>query len=118
MKATDKQIIEWAKRHDIKGTFTEIQCAFEDAQTLIQSSQEQQEPVAHCIVRSLQGDESFPKVEVKWINRPIPGPLYTQPQAREWVGLTGEELAKFLNAKLGTYDLCLEVEAILKEKNT
>ena len=45
-------------------------------------------------------------------------PLYTRPQAREWVGLTDEELAEFSDAKLGAYDLCLEVEAKLKEKNT
>ena len=37
---------------------------------------------------------------------------------RQWVGLTDEELAKFSDAKLGSYDLCLEVEAKLKEKNT
>jgi hypothetical protein len=37
---------------------------------------------------------------------------------REWVGLTDEELAEFSDAKLGSYDLCLEVEAKLKEKNT
>lgn len=40
----------------------------------------------------------------------------TQPQ-REWVGLTDEELAEFSDMKLGSYDLCLEVEAKLKEKN-
>ena len=37
---------------------------------------------------------------------------------REWVGLTDEELAEFSEAKLGAYDLCLEVEAKLKERNT
>jgi len=36
---------------------------------------------------------------------------------REWVGLTDEELAEFSDAKLGSYDLCLEVEAKLREKN-
>ena len=39
-------------------------------------------------------------------------------QQRPWVGLTDEELAEFSDAKLGSYDLCLEVEAKLKEKNT
>jgi hypothetical protein len=34
-----------------------------------------------------------------------------------WVGLTDAELAEFSNMKLGAYDLCLEVEAKLKEKN-
>jgi galactose-1-phosphate uridylyltransferase len=37
---------------------------------------------------------------------------------REWVGLTDAELAEFSNMKLGAYDLCLEVEDKLKEKNT
>lgn len=38
--------------------------------------------------------------------------------ARQWVGLTDEDLVKFSKAKLGAYDLCLEVEATLKERNT
>ena len=37
---------------------------------------------------------------------------------REWVGLTDKELEEFSEAELGAYDLCLEVEAKLKEKNT
>jgi len=36
---------------------------------------------------------------------------------KEWVGLTDKELEEFSEAKLGSYDLCLEVEAKLKEKN-
>ena len=36
---------------------------------------------------------------------------------RTWVGLTDKELEEFSDAKLGSYDLCLEVEAKLKEKN-
>ena len=36
---------------------------------------------------------------------------------KPWVGLTDAELAEFSNMKLGAYDLCLEVEAKLKEKN-
>ena len=44
--------------------------------------------------------------------------LTTPPAAqRQWVGLTDEELAEFSDAKLGSYDLCLEVEAKLREKN-
>ena len=42
-------------------------------------------------------------------------PLYTTPQKKKWIGLTDVELAKFSDAKLGSYDLCLEVEAKLKE---
>ena len=37
---------------------------------------------------------------------------------RTWVGLTDKELEEFSDAKLGSYDLCLEVEARLKERNT
>ena len=36
----------------------------------------------------------------------------------KWVGLTDKELKEFSDAKLGSYDLCLEVEAKLKELNT
>ena len=43
-------------------------------------------------------------------NRP-----YTKPQ---WQGLTDDELEEFENMKLGTHDLCLEIEAKLQEKNT
>jgi len=43
---------------------------------------------------------------------------FTHPPQRTWVGLTDEELAEFSDMKLGSYDLCLEVEAKLKEKNT
>ena len=35
-----------------------------------------------------------------------------------WIGLTDAELAEFSDMELGAYDLCLEVEAKLKEKNT
>lgn len=37
--------------------------------------------------------------------------------SKPWVGLTDAELAEFSEAELGAYDLCLEVEAKLKEKN-
>ena len=43
--------------------------------------------------------------------------FYTPPQ-RTWVGLTDKELEEFSDADLGSYDLCLEVEARLKERNT
>lgn len=42
---------------------------------------------------------------------------YDIPQ-RTWVGLTDKELEEFSDAALGSYDLCLEVEAKLKERNT
>ena len=34
-----------------------------------------------------------------------------------WIGLTDRELAELSDMKLGSYDLCLEVEAKLLEKN-
>jgi hypothetical protein len=37
---------------------------------------------------------------------------------RQWTGLTDAELVEFSSAELGPYDLCLEVEAKLREKNT
>ena len=45
-----------------------------------------------------------------------PTPIEDWPS--QWQGLTDAELAEFSEAKLGAYDLCLEVEAKLKEKNT
>ena len=45
-------------------------------------------------------------------------PLVMAKSEHTWVGLTDEELAEFSEAKLGAYDLCLEVEAKLREKNT
>jgi len=44
--------------------------------------------------------------------------LSTTPPQRTWAGLTDKELEEFSDAKLGSYDLCLEVEARLKERNT
>lgn len=41
--------------------------------------------------------------------------LYTK---FEWQGLTDAEIEEFENMKLGTHDLCLEIEAKLQEKNT
>ena len=83
-----------------------------------------QEPVAW-----MSPDESavaLTKLHESWV------PLYTMPRRqefecprcghccaqREWVGLTDAELAEFSEMELGAYDLCLEVEAKLKEKNT
>jgi hypothetical protein len=41
-----------------------------------------------------------------------------QKTLKPWVGLTDKELEEFSDAKLGSYDLCLEVEARLRSKNT
>ena len=39
------------------------------------------------------------------------------PPQRQWVGLTEEDRCKFAAAQYGWEDLCLAVEAKLKEKN-
>ena len=52
-------------------------------QALAAPAQPEQEPVAHCKVRPLRGDESFPKVEIDWVNQPVPGPLFTTPPQRK-----------------------------------
>ena len=83
-----------------------------------QLAQPKQEPVAHCKVRPLRGDESFPKVEIDWVNQPIPGPLYTQPPQRTWVGLTEQDLDYLCNlAYTGDEEFALAVQAKLMEKN-
>jgi hypothetical protein len=61
----------------------------------------EQEPVAHCKVRPLRGDESFPKVEIDWVNQPVPGPLYTSPPQRK--PLTDEEIDAIADEYLVDY---------------
>lgn len=77
-----------------------------------EDEQPEQEPVAWRYRGNLH--EFDPS---DWAEGPVT-PLYTTPPRREWVGLTDAELAEFSEAELGAYDLCLEVEAKLKEKNT
>ena len=45
-------------------------------------------------------------------------PLYTTPPQRPWVGLTDDDKAELAKAQHSWEDLCLAVEAKLKEKNT
>jgi hypothetical protein len=42
-------------------------------------------------------------------------PLFLAPN--KWQGLTDAEIEEFENMELGTHDLCLEIEAKLREKN-
>jgi len=73
-------------------------------------AQPEQEPVAfasHGVVNWIADKQFMHGAE-----------LYTTPPQRPWVGLTDKELEEFSDAELGSYDLCLEVEAKLKEKNT
>jgi len=91
-------------------------------------AQPEQEPVAHCAVGPLRGDQSYPTTEIIWVKgKPIAGPLFTTPPAaqRTWVGLTDAELADMhatLMVKLrGCYetkDLYRAIEQRLKDKNT
>jgi hypothetical protein len=65
----------------------------------------EQEPVAHCRVRPLQGNEASPQVFVKWVKQPVPGPLFAAPPRRE--PLTQEaidDLWKKGSTKLGGWD--------------
>jgi hypothetical protein len=64
--------------------YPKCNCGYDDAITAIKEAlaQPEQEPVAHCKVRPLRGDESFPKVEIDWVNQPVPGPLFTTPPQR------------------------------------
>jgi hypothetical protein len=60
-----------------------------------------QEPVAHCTVRPLRGDESYPKTEIIWVKgKPIAGPLYTTPPAaqQEPVGVVHHKPSNVIGA--------------------
>ena len=45
-------------------------------------------------------------------------PLYTRSQAREWQGLTDEEIEEAARGKSGHNEFARAIEAKLKEKNT
>ena len=77
----------------------------------------EQKPVAHCKVRPLRGDESFPKVEIDWVNQPVPGPLYTSPPQRTWVELSDEQVNEYNYLGPDMPWVVREVAAILKERN-
>jgi len=67
-------------------------------------------------------DEAFNEVEKhsnlgKQILRDLGQPYVYAPK-REWVGLSNEEMIELSEKELGSWDLILEVEAKLKEKNT
>ena len=85
----DVSVDEWiATEKAIKEALAEH--AMQEVQRLGQEIE--QKPVAHCKVRPLRGDESFPKVEIDWVNQPVPGPLYTSPPQRK--PLTDEAIAQ------------------------
>lgn len=81
---------------------------------------QQQEPVAHCTVKPLQGNESIPKTEIVWVKgRPVPGPLYTSqpPAKRVWVGLNAEECNNLLFRSKDIADAIERTSTKLQEKN-
>jgi hypothetical protein len=64
------------------------------------------------------------KTLVKWASNDFAeytaeqiGELFWVEPKPQWQGLTDDELEEFENMKLGTHDLCLEIEAKLQEKN-
>ena len=100
--------------------YPDCKCPTEDP-CLKGLAQPEQEPVAHCKVRPLRGDESFPKVEIDWVNQPVPGPLYATPPQRK--PLTDEEIFACENSVpdeiVSDRDWCIHfaraIEAKLKE---
>jgi hypothetical protein len=87
--ALKKQLADYPMR-EVQRLGQEIeQCNYPDCKCPTENpclkglAQPEQEPVAHCKVRLLRGDESFPKVEIDWVNQPVLGPLYATPPQRK-----------------------------------
>ena len=110
--------------HDMLMTGEELRPC-EQAITALTAALEQpaqQEPVAHCVVRPLLGNESIPRTRIEWRDgKPVAGPLYTRPQAREWVGLTDDERTCVYQSipgrEFGVNAVAAAIEAKLREKN-
>ena len=47
----------------------------------------EQEPVAHCLLIPVNGNELVLQVGIAWVDKPIAGALYTSPPNREPLGL-------------------------------
>jgi hypothetical protein len=74
-----------------------------------------QEPVT-----TVTSETGNPDVTMSWWHEPplpVGTPLYTFPPQRPWVGLTDDDKYEFAAAQHSWEDLCLAVEAKLKEKN-
>jgi len=116
-----KQMVEALKLSAISidnfGVQKKSQEAIQAGKQLI-AELESQEPVAHCTVRPLRGDESYSKTEILWVKgKPIAGPLYSHPQ-RTWVGLIDKDMNE---PKTHIFDFIAGArwaESILKERNT
>ena len=94
-------------------------------------AQQEQEPVGQLL------EDAFGRGQVMWFNKPKDeSMLYITPQSekypqiainpeivgyvapqRTWVGLTNGEMIELSEMKLGSWDLILEVEDKLKDKN-
>ena len=62
------------------------------------------EPVAHCKLRPLRGDESVRKFEIAWVgNNPIAGPLYTAEQMAAAQHRALEEAAQIVQSHEGMH---------------
>jgi hypothetical protein len=125
-QAEKQEPVAWMVRDSIDGSW--YPCAFENPAGAIKGESkplyavpqqaEKQEPIA-WMVYTLDGASAFVTDNPNdFTELHSCFALYTAPPKREWVGLTDDELAEFSNMKLGAYDLCLEVEAKLMEKNT
>lgn len=44
-------------------------------------------------------------------------PLYLNPQPRQWVGLTREEIERCLNSNDNTFDFAADLDEVLRQKN-
>jgi hypothetical protein len=90
--STGHVIYAWHDEELVNGAITALKERLADPMRDVQrlGQEIEQEPVAHCKVRPLRGDESFPKVEIDWVNQPVPGPLYATPPQRK--PLTDEQV--------------------------
>ena len=75
-------------------------------------AQPAQEPVA-WVWKDMRGQDIVSLFEPRLNSVP----LYTAPPQREWVGLTDEDKSELAKAQHSWEDLCLAVEAKLKERN-
>lgn len=70
--------------------------------------------------RALEEPDTGTDRHIGWDDLPAGTKLYTAPPKREWVGLTGNEVATLCMAFTGQFhkaDFARAVEAKLKEKN-
>ena len=83
----------------------------------VKAEQAEQEPVAEVVVRPLRGDQSQPTTDIKWLQRPTTGKLYTAPVRTK--DLTDDELRQVLdrNCGDGLMAIARAVIAADREKN-